>query len=66
MKKRNAKVILVEPYFKLNTPTAIARETGAEVVIMPSSVGGAKGVDDYFQLLDHDLGLLSRAFQSQP
>jgi zinc/manganese transport system substrate-binding protein len=66
MKSENVKVILVEPYFKLNTPNAIARETGAEVVIMPSSVGGAKGVSDYFQLLDHDLALLSKAFQSQP
>jgi zinc/manganese transport system substrate-binding protein len=66
MKSENVKVILVEPYFELNTPHAIARETGAKVVIMPSSVGGAKGVDDYFQLLDHDLALLSRAFQSQP
>jgi zinc/manganese transport system substrate-binding protein len=66
MKSENVKVILVEPYFELNTPNAIARETGADVVIMPSSVGGANGVSDYFQLLDHDLALLSRAFQSQP
>ena len=66
MKSQNVKVILVEPYFELNTPNAIARETGAEVVIMPSSVGGAKGVNDYFQLFDHDLALLSRAFQSKP
>jgi len=66
VKRENVKVILVEPYFELNTPNAIARETGAKVVIMPSSIGGAKGVDDYFQLLDHDLALLSRALQSKP
>jgi len=66
MKSANAKVILVEPYFELNTPNAIARETGAAVVIMPSSVEGAKGVADYFQLFDHDLALLERAFRSKP
>jgi ABC-type Zn uptake system ZnuABC Zn-binding protein ZnuA len=63
MKSQNVKVILVEPYFELNTPKAIAQETGAEVVIMPSSLGGAKGIGDYFQLFDDDLALLSRAFQ---
>jgi hypothetical protein len=66
MNSGNAKVILVEPYFELNTPNAIARETGAEVVIMPSSIDGAKGVVDYFGLLDHHLTLLKRAFQAKP
>jgi hypothetical protein len=50
----------------LRVPNVIARETGAEVVIMPSSVEGAKGVGDYFLLFDPDLALLSRAFQSKP
>lgn len=66
MKSGNAKVILVEPYFELNTPTMIARETGAEVVIIPSSVEGAKGVTSYFDLVDHDLALLSKALESKP
>jgi len=66
MKRDNVRIILVEPYFELNTPKAIARETGAEVVVMPSSVGGAKGVADYFELFDYELALLTRAFQSQP
>jgi len=66
MKSENAKVILVEPYFELNTPNAIARETSAEVVIVPSSIEGAKGVVDYFALFDHDLSLLQKAFQAKP
>jgi ABC-type Zn uptake system ZnuABC Zn-binding protein ZnuA len=65
MKSENVKVILVEPYFELNTPNEMARKTGAGVVIMPSSIGAAKGVSDYFQLLEHDLALLTRAFQSK-
>ena len=66
MKSQSVKVILVEPYYELNTANLVARETGAEVVIMPSSVEGAKGVVGYFELLDHDLALLSKAFQSKP
>ena len=63
MKGENVKIILVEPYFEMKTPNAIARETGAEIVVMPSSVGGEKGIADYFTLFDHDLMLLTKAFK---
>jgi ABC-type Zn uptake system ZnuABC Zn-binding protein ZnuA len=63
MKRDNVKVILVEPYFDLKTPNAIARETGAQVVVLLPSVGGEKEVTDYFKLFDYDIALLTRAFQ---
>jgi zinc/manganese transport system substrate-binding protein len=62
MKRENCKIILVEPYFDLKTPQSIGRETGAQVVVYLPSVGGEKGVDDYFKLFDYDIGLLIRAF----
>ena len=64
MKRENVKVILVEPYFDLKTPNAVARETGARVVVLLPSVGGEKEVTDYFKLFDYDVGLLVRAFQA--
>lgn len=64
MKSENVKVILVEPYFELKTPNNIARETGAEVIVMPSSVGGEKGITDYLRLFDCDVALLTKAFKS--
>jgi len=64
MKRENAKVILVEPYFELKIPNSIARQTGAEVVVMPSSVGGERGITSYFQLFDYDLELLSKALKA--
>ncbi len=63
MKGENVKIILVEPYFELKTPDAIARETGAEIVVMPSSMGGEKGITDYFTLFDYDLRLLTKEFK---
>jgi ABC-type Zn uptake system ZnuABC Zn-binding protein ZnuA len=66
MKRENVKIILQEPYFELKTAKAIARATGAEVAIMPSSVGGEKGIADYFNLFDYDLALLVKAFQAKP
>jgi zinc/manganese transport system substrate-binding protein len=64
MKREKVKVILVEPYFDLKTPDAVARETGAQVVVLLPSVGGNKEAADYFKLFDYDKGLLARAFQA--
>jgi len=64
MRRENIKVILVEPYFDLKTPNSIARETGGQVVVMLPSVGGEKEVNDYFQLFDYDISLVTRAFQA--
>jgi ABC-type Zn uptake system ZnuABC Zn-binding protein ZnuA len=51
-KARGIRVIGVEPYFSKRTPETIARATGAKVVDLPPSVGGAPGADDYFGLFD--------------
>lgn len=61
MKKDNVKIIMVEPYFDVKTPNAIGRETGAEVLIMPPSVGGTKDVPDYIALFDNDINMLVAA-----
>ena len=63
MKKDNGKLVLVEPYFDLKTPNAIGRETGAEVLVMPPSVGGVKEITDYFKLFDYDINLLINAIK---
>jgi zinc/manganese transport system substrate-binding protein len=63
MKRQNVKLVLVEPYFDLKTPNAIGRETGAQVLVMPPSVGGTKEVTDYFKLFDYDINLLVEAIK---
>jgi ABC-type Zn uptake system ZnuABC Zn-binding protein ZnuA len=63
MKRQNVKLVLVEPYFDLKTPNSIGRETGAEVLVMPPSVGGVKDVTDYFKLFDYDINLLIGALK---
>jgi len=64
MRRENCKVVLVEPYFDLKTPQSIGRDTGAQVVVYLPSVGGEKGVDDYFKLFDYDIDLLIKAFNA--
>ncbi len=66
MRREGVRTILVEPYFDLKTPNAVARETRAQVVVMTPSVGGEKEVTDYFKLFDYDIALLTKAFQAAP
>lgn len=63
MKRQNVKLILIEPYFDSKTPNAIARDTGAQVVVLAPSVGGAKDVTDYFQLFDYNINLVVTAIK---
>ncbi len=63
MKRQQVKIILVEPYFDLKTPNAIARETGARVLVLPPSVGGVKEITDYIKLFDYDVNLLVSAIK---
>jgi zinc/manganese transport system substrate-binding protein len=63
MKQQGVKIVLVEPYFDLKTPNSIGRATGAEVLVMLPSVGGASDVTDYLALFDHDINLLVAALK---
>ena len=63
MKLLNAKLVLVEPFFDLKTPNAIARATGAEVLVLPPSVGGVKDASDYLALFDYNINLLITAIR---
>ncbi len=61
MKRQGVKLILVEPYFDLKTPEAVARATGAKVLVLAPSVGGEKEITDYLQLFEYDINLIVNA-----
>ena len=64
MKAQKVKAIIMEPYFDSKTPKSIAAATGATLVILYPSVGGAKtGTADYFQTLDTDITNLVNALK---
>jgi zinc/manganese transport system substrate-binding protein len=63
MKRQNVRLVLVEPYFDLKTPNSIGQQTGAEVLVVPPSVGGTKEATDYFKLFDYDINLLVNAIK---
>jgi ABC-type Zn uptake system ZnuABC Zn-binding protein ZnuA len=61
IKKEKVRLIIMEPHFSRSTPDLLSRETGAKVVVLPQSVGGAQGVQTYFDLFDHLTGRLTKA-----
>ena len=65
IKQDKIKLILVEPYFDLKTPNAIAKQTGAKVLVMLPSVGGVPEVKEYLQLFDYNIRLLKGALAGQ-
>jgi ABC-type Zn uptake system ZnuABC Zn-binding protein ZnuA len=65
MQQQQVHIILMEPYFDLKLPAAIARETGARVLVLPPSVGGVREVSDYFALFEYNLSLIVNAIRQR-
>lgn len=64
MKRGGVKLIVVEPYFSLRTPQAIASQVpGGEVLVLAPSVGGAKEATDFIQLFEYNVTLMAGALK---
>lgn len=63
MKRTGAKVIVMEPFYDRKTADFVASRAGAKVLVLPPSVGGKKGIDDYITLLKHNVTELAAAVQ---
>jgi ABC-type Zn uptake system ZnuABC Zn-binding protein ZnuA len=61
MKAESVKVIVVEPQQNRDVADALARETGAKVVVLSPGVGGLPGTGTYLALLDYDVRTLVAA-----
>ena len=61
MKQAGAKVIVMEPFYDKKTADFVASKTGAKVLVLSPSVGGAKGVNDYIQLMTSGIQQLAAA-----
>jgi zinc/manganese transport system substrate-binding protein len=52
MRERRVKVVLVESWYPTDTPMAVARAAGAQILVVPQSPGAVKGTDTYIGHLD--------------
>ena len=63
MRRTGAKVIIMEPYYDRKTADLVASRVGGKVLILPPSVGGVKGLDDYVSVMNHDITQLANALR---
>lgn len=63
MKRSGAKVIVMEPYYDRKMADFVAEKAGASVLVLPPSVGGQKGLDDYIAVMRHNITALAAAVQ---
>jgi len=61
VKRTGASAIIMEPFYDRKLADFVAARTGAEVLVLPPSVGGLKAVPGYFQLMSYNIGRLAAA-----
>ena len=62
MAENEIPALLAANYFSRSQIENVASRTGAEALVVPHSVDGAEGVDDYFDLVDLWVSRLAEAF----
>jgi ABC-type Zn uptake system ZnuABC Zn-binding protein ZnuA len=63
MKTQGVRVIVVEPYFDVKTPKAIASQVGGVVLELAPSVGGVAAATDYISLFEYNVTTLAAALK---
>jgi len=61
MKSAGARVILVQPYQNRRTAETVARQTDAQVLLVPQQPGVVANTATYIQLMDHTISTLAAA-----
>jgi zinc/manganese transport system substrate-binding protein len=61
MRRTGARVIIMEPFYDRKTADLVASRVGGKVLILPPSVGGVKGLNDYVSVMNYDITQLASA-----
>jgi zinc/manganese transport system substrate-binding protein len=61
--RTSAKAIIMEPWYDRKTADLVASKTGAAVLLLPPSVGGQKGLDDYISTMRNAIEMVANAVQ---
>jgi len=63
MQQRKVKALIASNYTNPNVPRSIAEKTGAKLLVLPTSVGGAEAIRSYGELFDAIVGKLVNALK---
>jgi ABC-type Zn uptake system ZnuABC Zn-binding protein ZnuA len=61
MQAQHCKLVIKEPFYPENLTRVVAEKTGATVLTLPESPGGASGTDDYFSFIDYNVKQVAAA-----
>lgn len=61
MQAQHCKLVIKEPFYPENLTRVVAEKTGAQVLTLPESPGGAPGTDDYFSFMDYNVKQVAAA-----
>jgi zinc/manganese transport system substrate-binding protein len=59
IKQTGAKAIVMEPFYDKKVGEMVSRQTGAKLLVLPTSVGGVKDAKDYVSLITYNLKQLA-------
>jgi zinc/manganese transport system substrate-binding protein len=63
VRQSRIRAIIVEPFYDPSAAEQIARATGAQVLRLPTSVGGTSEAVDYISLIDHNVRTLAKVLR---
>lgn len=63
MRQKKIKALLVANFTNPNIPQSVAEKTGAQMVILPASVGGEPGIESYADLFESITAKLAEALR---
>ena len=63
IKRDKIKVIISSPYFTTDSADLVARQTGAKVIVLATSVGAEENIKNYFDLFDYNINKLIEALK---
>jgi zinc/manganese transport system substrate-binding protein len=55
MRAASVQAVIIDPFYNASVPRSVAERAGAQLLELPSSVGGAEQAHDYIALIDYDL-----------
>lgn len=61
MREKGVRVVIRESYQESRSPKKVARETGAEVLLLAQSVGEHKETEDYIAMMEYNIRTLETA-----
>jgi ABC-type Zn uptake system ZnuABC Zn-binding protein ZnuA len=63
MREQKIRLLIAEPFADRKVAQLVAREAGATLLVLPSAVGGVKGIASHLDLFEHNVNAIANALR---